>query len=215
MKIGTAKNGHTLCVENLEKSINFINKKNENYDVYEFGVFKGTTLLYIYELLEKDNIKYNNIVGFDSFEGFPSFEIEYKKDPNTYKEWGKMNFSLIDEKDTIIKEINSFFEKKPILIPGFFENSLKDDIVNIFNFKPASFVHIDCDLYTSTYTALDFLFRNNLIVKDTIITYDEWGPLFKKGEPFGEHRAHLEISKKYGDFELLCTIDDKAIFRKK
>jgi hypothetical protein len=64
--------------------------------------------------------------------------------------------------------------------------------------KPAVFVDLDADIYSSTYTALDFMFRNGLIQRGTLLAYDDWG-----GTPGwqtysdGESRAHNEICNKY------------------
>ena len=59
--------------------------------------------------------------------------------------------------------------------------------------RPALFVDIDCDLYSSAYQGLDWMFQNRLIAQGTIIGYDDWGI---RGD-FGEKRAHREIAAKY------------------
>jgi hypothetical protein len=59
-------------------------------------------------------------------------------------------------------------------------------------------VDIDVDLYSSTITVLDFMFRNNLIGKGTLLFYDDWGG--SKGFETlssGESRAHKEMLEKY------------------
>jgi hypothetical protein len=204
----------------LERCTDYMTK-NINSDlsmIYEFGVFDCSSLVYIEKLSKIKNVNYSKIIGFDSFEGFPSFEKEYAADPNTYQAWETMDFSCVKDKsqiDSVIASLKTKFIDEPILVPGYYENSLKDELVTQYDLKPALFVHIDCDLYTSTYTVLDFLYRNNLIQSGTIVKYDEWGPLFKPGEPFGEERAHLEMLEKYGgSYEQLETMGDKIIFRR-
>jgi hypothetical protein len=61
--------------------------------------------------------------------------------------------------------------------------------------RPALYVDIDCDLYVSTYQALDWLFSSKLIVPGTLIGYDDWC-LTTLGTA-GESRAHIEIARKY------------------
>jgi hypothetical protein len=186
--------------------------------IYEFGTFNCDSLVYLEKHAKQKDVKYKKIIGFDSFKGFPDFKNEYAVDPNTYTAWESMDFSCIkhdSEIETKLTQLKRKFIDEPILVPGFYEDSLKDSIVQDYNLEPALFLHIDCDLYTSTYTVLDFMYRNNLIRSGTIIKYDEWGPLFKPGEPFGEERAHLEMIEKYGgEFETLQSIGDKIIFRR-
>eukprot|EP00933_Yihiella_yeosuensis_P079945 TRINITY_DN9335_c0_g1_i5.p1 TRINITY_DN9335_c0_g1~~TRINITY_DN9335_c0_g1_i5.p1 ORF type:complete len:132 (-),score=21.13 TRINITY_DN9335_c0_g1_i5:522-917(-) len=80
---------------------------------------------------------------------------------------------------------------------------------------PAFYVDIDCDLYTSAYAALDFLFANQIAQVGTIIGYDDWWTLpcrffHKKNNEgkrmkrqvspldVGEGLAHATIAEKYG-----------------
>jgi hypothetical protein len=78
---------------------------------------------------------------------------------------------------------------------GWFKDTLKTDLVESGEFKPASYVDIDADLYSSTFEVLDFLFAHKLIRAGTLIGYDDWGDT----EPWvaGESRAHGEIMQKY------------------
>ena len=60
--------------------------------------------------------------------------------------------------------------------------------------KPALYVDIDADLYSSSLQALEWLFRMGLIVPGTVIGYDDW----TFGGPQGEQRAHREVMKRHG-----------------
>lgn len=204
----------------LERCTDFM-KQNKNpklTHIYEFGVFDCSSLVYIENLCKVKEIHYDKIVGFDSFQGFPSFKKEYAIDPNTYRDWETMDFSCVKDKTQIESTLINLKQKfidEPLLIPGYYEDSLKDEIITHHNLGPALFVHIDCDLYTSTHTVLDFLYKHNIIQSGTILKYDEWGPLFKPDEPFGEERAHLEMLQKYGGaYDQLETMGDKIIFRR-
>jgi hypothetical protein len=50
---------------------------------------------------------------------------------------------------------NNYIDKFKF-IQVFYENSLNDDLAK--NLKPAIFIDIDCDIYTSTIQVLDFIF---------------------------------------------------------
>ena len=71
---------------------------------------------------------------------------------------------------------------------------------DIFKNEKIGIIHIDSDIYTSTYEALDFCFKHDLVTKGTIIVYDDWGAYHEKsvGEfEVAEGRAHIEIMEKY------------------
>ena len=60
-------------------------------------------------------------------------------------------------------------------------------------FRPALYVDIDVDLYSSTYQALEWLAQFGLLVPGTIIGYDDW----VTGGENGEQRAHKDILEKF------------------
>ena len=80
-------------------------------------------------------------------------------------------------------------------IQGFYNESLTSTLYNSLPFKPALFIDIDCDLYISTFQALDWMFMHELARPGTLICYDDWC-LTHLGTA-GESRAHNEISSKY------------------
>jgi hypothetical protein len=46
-------------------------------DIYEFGIYGGKSLEYLLFELKKNNISYNKIYGFDSFEGLPKEKEDF------------------------------------------------------------------------------------------------------------------------------------------
>jgi len=178
-------------------------------DVYEFGTCAGRSMKVTADFYKKNNCKIRKMFGFDSFEGLP----EEKNDPYAHPSWYRGAFSAeirfkTKDKTEIMKKVLEVIgprEHEILLIPGFYDKVLRDDLVRKYDMRPASFVNIDCDIYTSAYLALDFMFRNNLITKNTFIRYDDWGgtPEYKGGES----RAHKEIQKKY-------NVNFKLIYRK-
>lgn len=64
---------------------------------------------------------------------------------------------------------------------------------------------MDCDLYASTQAALDFFFRNELLVVGSVLGYDDWwvlpcgsGNAHLHPLDVGEGRAHREAALKWG-----------------
>jgi hypothetical protein len=113
----------------------------------EFGVYKGDTINYISKFTK------NTVYGFDSFEGLPEIWRE---------RYGKGHFST----NGVLPEVNS----NVILVKGWFDDTLPLFIANNKN-KKISFIHIDCDLYSSTKYVLTYL--KDYITDDCVIVFDE------------------------------------------
>lgn len=129
----------------------------------EFGVFKGKSINHIAELTK------GPVYGFDSFEGLP----ERWRDG-----FGKGFFKLnelprVKENITLIK--GWFNETLPL-----FSNNLKSNV---------RFMHIDCDLYSSTKIIFELLKDN--IVPGTVIVFDEY--FNYDGWKDGEYKAFKEF----------------------
>jgi hypothetical protein len=121
----------------------------------ELGVCTGKTINYIAALNS-----HQTIYGFDSFEGLP-------------EDWMRA--------DQIIRKGTFAFKDPEILPPvlhnvtlikGLFAYALNDFIQKIEPLEPIAFIHVDCDIYSSTMTALDIL--KERIVPGTVIVFDEF-----------------------------------------
>jgi len=134
--------------------------------ILEFGVYKCETINYLAKRLS--NLK---IFGFDSFEGLPE---------NWRDGFPKGTFSL--------NEIPNV-EDNVVLIKGWFEKSIPDFIIQ--NQDDIVFLHIDCDLYSSTNTIFNNL--KNQIKKGTVIVFDEY--FNYPGWENGEFKAFQEFVK--------------------
>jgi len=139
-------------------------KKNEL--CLEFGVYKGDTINFI---ASHTNSK---IYGFDSFNGLPE---NWRNGFDT----GHFKLEKLPKVENNVELIVGLFEKS---LPVF----LKE-----FN-KKISFIHIDCDLYSSTKTIFDLISNN--VQKGTVIVFDEF--FNYPGWEFGEALAFFEFIKK-------------------
>lgn len=110
----------------------------------EFGVAKGGTIKLISTIANKP------VYGFDSFEGIPE---EWNGYPTGY-----FACDMPEMPENIT------------LIPGLFQNTLPI-FVNKYKKNKISFMHIDCDLYSSTKCIFDN--TKNMIADGTIIAFDE------------------------------------------
>lgn len=180
-------------------------------DIYEFGVYSGISIHNILQKYKEYGFK-ANVWGFDSFEGLP----QETKEPVAFPVWSKGEFNSCEyldvnnptEASEIIKKniLNDFPEYQVEMIVGFYEESLKTAYNH--DMKPASWLDIDVDLYSSTIEALEFMVTNKLLVNGTLVYFDDW-----KGTSFGEGRAYTEICNKYGIKMERLIGDGELLFR--
>lgn len=166
-----------------EQLFDFIFKEYLDKDEYknklflEFGVWKGDSINYISNIF-KDVMFY----GFDSFEGLPE----------NSGFWIKGSF---DEKG-ILPNTNDNVK----LIKGYFNDTLPIFLKE--HKEKVAFIHVDCDLYSSTKTIFDNLY--NRIEKGTIIEFDEY--YCYVGWEHHEYKAFQDFCKKYNvKYEYIAT----------
>jgi hypothetical protein len=133
----------------------------------EFGVFTGGTIRFMAKCVGGRTIH-----GFDSFEGLP-------------EAWGGFNLGggAFDVKGRLPR-----VPENVRLHRGWFDTSLPAWLTA--NTGPASFIHIDCDLYSSTKTI--FAQLGDRIVPGTVILFDEYFN-FPNWERH-EHKAFQEFA---------------------
>jgi Macrocin-O-methyltransferase (TylF) len=137
----------------------------------EFGVATGRTIRHIASRVR------SRVYGFDSFRGLPSdWRTGFEKD------------RFAGSAPTVPENVS--------LIEGWFSESLPKFLEE--HLEDASFIHVDCDLYSSAKCALDAL--SDRIVKGTVIQFDEyWNyPGWKAHEfrAFDEFKAASSITFK-------------------
>ena len=131
--------------------------------ICEFGVFKGVSINHIAKLTGKI------VFGFDSFEGLPE---------KWGDGWKKGEFAVAR-----LPKVRS----NVTLIKGWFNESLPPFLKQ--NRGSVGFLHVDCDLYSSTKTIFELLEprlgRGTVIVFDEYFNYPQWeGGEFKAFQEF-------------------------------
>jgi hypothetical protein len=115
----------------------------------EFGVFTGGTIRFMAR-----RIKPRVIHGFDSFEGLPERWSGFSLGQSAFHRGGRQPRVPANVR----------------LYPGWFDATLPEWLKN--NPGPAAFIHVDCDIYSSTRTILTLL--ADRIAPGTIILFDEY-----------------------------------------
>lgn len=142
----------------------------------ELGVYKGTSINFF-----ADQLPNKIFHGFDSFEGLPEDWTSGHTTIYNPLFFGKGAFAT--EKPKVRKNI--------ILHKGFFETSLPKWKKS--HKKPIAFIHIDCDLYSSTHFSLftlsDQIHPGCILIFDEFFGYPEWKD--------GEYKAFIEFANEY------------------
>ena len=159
----------------------------------EMGVFKGDSINFLAER-KKDQI----FDGFDSFEGLPEAWSSGHTGPNdsTSFDAGFFSTDMPKVRDNVRLHKGWFQETIPA-----WKASSRENI---------AFLHIDCDIYSSTVHVLEAL--ADRIVAGTIIAFDELLGYYEWQD--GEYKAFKEFVEKYKvEFEYLYYRFDCVVVR--
>lgn len=153
---------HDMAINSIEA----ISKKSL---ILEFGVFEGRTINHI-----ASHFINHEVHGFDSFEGLP----EHWRDgfpQGTFK----------------LQALPKVLSNAKLHV-GLFSKTLPEFIKTLDDKQVVSYLHIDCDLYSSTATILDLL--ETRIRTGTVIVFDEY--FNYPGWKNGEFKAFQEFIKR-------------------
>lgn len=179
----------------IPRQLHFLNALNNIKEIEgsiaEAGVRNGDSLLFLAGASKSLSMQ-RKILGFDSFEGFPSdfYQKEDKKKP--IPELTK------NEAISSIEELfkNAAFTKEEFeLIPGYFKESLKN-----FDPGPIALLHIDVDLGSSYKEALESLYP--FVSIGGIILFDEYYLEFTK---YKDAKSAIDDYLEGKDFEKFDT----------
>jgi hypothetical protein len=155
--------------------------------VLEFGVAAGRTLNHWARMWPE-----KTVYGFDGFEGLP-------------EDWG---WHL--KKGAFSQKKFPSVRKNCELVVGWYNETLPEFVKS--HTEPVAFLHVDCDLYSSTKTIFDELAEQ--IVPGTVIVFDEY--FNYPGWQEDEFRAFQEFVKKQQvtyEYIGLCGTHQKVAVR--
>jgi hypothetical protein len=163
-------------------------------DYLEFGVFNGSSMSSMYLTAKKLGFNSMRFFGFDAFEGLPK-GAENEDDSVWKKGFYACSFEKMQEclkrKNINPKDIN--------WVKGWYKDTLNDKTIKKFNLKKIGMVFIDCDTYSSSKAALDFI--GPLLTEESILCFDDWklNDLDIKG--MGEYKSFNEFLEKNAHLE--------------
>jgi len=162
-------------------------------DYFEFGVYNGTSLIQMHRVLKSLGLEHMRLFGFDSFEGLPR---EASDDDAGH--WRPGSFKSEHEFTMQVLRSARINLERVFLTKGFFESTLTPELRSQHRMTKASLIMIDCDMYLSAKTALEF--SAPLIVDETVIVFDDWFPLANRN--LGEKRAFDEFLQAHPYFKV-------------
>lgn len=172
-------------------------------DYYEFGVFRGGAFLAAGQAVDELGMHHMRLYGFDSFEGLPAAEGVDAGDPRFFE--GQFACSLEDVERNL--ESNGLDMSKVTMIKGFYSDSLTEELRAQHSFKPVAVTLLDCDYYTSTMEALDWL--QPLLLPGSVLLFDDWHS-YDSAEDRGQPKALEDWLDKNPDFRVEMLRDFEA-----
>lgn len=180
------------CFRNaLTLQANIARKKHrvrELGNYYEFGTFKGNSLITVGNLKRFFSIIYPELrnfelFSFDSFEGLPQNNLDHH-DPV----WQKGEFC--GNLEEVKRNVSSYLIKAKY-IKGFYSESLTEELALQMSKYPPSIIYIDADLYSSTIEVLKWLDKVSLPM--AIYIFDDIWATGNHPE-LGEQKAIIEYN---------------------
>lgn len=142
-----------------------------------------------------------NLSLFDSFQGFPNatHNIDIESPHVASGAWGEGTAKGLSAHQ-LVELCSQFLPAERI---NTYEGWYKDTLGTIPKNELFGLVHIDCDLYESTYDVLYHLLDNNHLSQGCMLLFDNW--FSNRASPnFGEQKAWHDIQQKFEvDFNML------------
>ena len=163
-------------------------------DYMEFGVFQGAMFKFV---LSEAGCKmpWMRFFACDSFEGLPK-----PKGIDANAEFVEGQFSCPENEFMENISGHSVDNGRIITVPGWFDNSLKEENLIQHQIKIVSLAYVDCDFYESCVSVLSFL--TTRVRRGSIIMFDDWF-CFKADPNRGIQLAVSEWLKKNQNIELI------------
>jgi O-methyltransferase len=195
----------TNARRNLFMSISIFAFHNQPLNGYyfEFGCHKARTMRLAWDTFH--SLYDWTYVAFDSFEGLPEMDPS-----DSMPIWKKGDLKTSEEDFVKIVAKHGMPRKRLKIVKGFYNDSLTPQLRDLLLPEKAAVVYIDCDLYSSTTSALNF--AKDFLQRGTVIVFDDWFCFY--GDPQkGERRAFHEFCRRNPEMifeEYIQTNEAKA-----
>ena len=144
--------------------------------------------------LESVKSAFPDLYLFDSFAGLPAADnaIDAVSPYVVSGRWHEGRFVDLSKAD-LLALCTKFIEPERI---STFEGWFKDTLPSLDAGTKFAMLHLDCDLYSSTYEVLDYLLAHGHVADGALLFFDDWN--CNRASPrFGQRKAWAEIVNKY------------------
>lgn len=160
-----------------------------NGDYFEFGLFKGYSFWYAQKAANDRALKRMRFFGFDSFKGLPDIgEVDATSSDDFYA--GQFACSY----DRVVENLNTkgVDWNRSLLVEGYYGDSLVNRLAKKHGMNPVAVALIDCDLYHSTRSVMDFL--GSMLIDGSVLMMDDWN-CFDADDAKGQRKALVEFQQ--------------------
>ncbi len=191
---------YTLC-----KSVEQVYGYRVEGDFAEFGCGSGQSSCVLAQAINQvvdrypENLELRQGIRpslhlFDSFLGLPEATADVDVNSLHVQEntWDQGACFEIDA-DTLESVLAQQYQFERVNIyDGWFEDTMS----SIPKGQKFALVHLDCDLYQSTYDVLDYLIGHRHLAEGAMLLFDDWS--CNRASPnYGQQKAWADISRKY------------------
>ena len=162
-----------------------IARRNVPGDYLEFGVYRGSSFVTAFKSALRHGHGQMRYFAFDSFEGLP------------HGEGGKHaegDHACTQEVFESIVSKAGVDPARTFTVKGLYDATLNQATRQQFRLEQAAVVYIDCNLYTSTKLALDFV--GPMLSPGAIVVFDDWHVFGRDNAEYGEVKAFEEWALK-------------------
>ena len=174
------------------KAFDLLTENNIVGDYYEFGCHRVRTFRMALTEARHHNLTNMNFFAFDSFAGLP----QNTGDHGLGDKWNVNQ--LVTTEEEFIKLVNNHgvFADKVITFPGFYKDSLTDNLVKEMSAKKSKvfMACVDCDLYESAVPVFQFL--EHFLQEGAILYLDDYWSGYKGNPTKGVSKAFREFEKE-------------------
>lgn len=177
-------------------------------DYYEFGVYRGHTLVSFYTVLQRvakkriartdqtaetqaykarqKLLSETRFHAFDSFQGLPALSGEDKES----RDFAEGQYSSSEESLISLAKEAGMAPGSLVTHPGWFSDTCHEGYVIQHGLSKAAIIWLDCDLYSSARDALNIF--HSILQDGTVIVIDDWFNF--RGHP------QKGVQKAWGEF---------------
>lgn len=146
------------------------------------------------ERIEAVKSGFPNLFLFDSFAGLPAAKsaVDEASPYVVSGRWHQGRFADLSEPELVALCAKHIEHERITTFEGWF----KETLPRLAGGTKLAMVHLDCDLYSSTYEVLDHLLAQEHLADGALLFFDDWN--CNRASPrFGQRKAWSEILDKY------------------